>query len=159
MFLKLFSLAGAFLCFIVTTYLPTEPGLAANKKAHKRERSEIKKTRSVETTKNWEYQVLKDTMTVRIIEYYKAHSYCGTKPVTAMAICIDNKGDSLRIIELCPGPKDFKTGDLLDFYPYSHITQNKKSYEKYKMSDEYLDQYRFNTVNKTTFAKLSKHMY
>ncbi len=154
MFLKLFSLAGAFLCFVVNSYSPLQPGLT--------ERPKIKKTKAIlskESTKHWEYKVLKDTMTVRVIEYYKAHSYCGSTPVTAMAICIDNKGDSLRIIELCPGPKDFKTGDLLDFYPYNHITQNKKSYQKYKMSDEHIDQYRFNTVTRTTFAKLSKHMY
>ena len=162
MFLRSLLLAGAYLCFTAFSYKSSTSHFYGNKPGG-RDKPGTKKTneltvKSTETTKNWQYLVLKDTMTVRLVKYYKAYCYCGLSIVKAMAICVDNKGDSLRILELCPGPKDYHEGDLLDFYPYSHITQNQKTYEKYKISDEYVHQYSFNTINKTTFAKLSKHI-
>ncbi|MBL7935164.1 MAG: hypothetical protein JNM51_05070 [Bacteroidia bacterium] len=76
-------------------------------------------------TSKWDYKVYPDTQKLKIIDYYPAYALCGRVYMNAMAICFNIRGETIRVIETCPGPKEFKNGEIVFFYPNSIIPKDK----------------------------------
>jgi hypothetical protein len=80
---------------------------------------------------NWDYKVYPDTQKLKIIYYYPAYARCGRVSMNAMAICFNTRGETIRVIETCPGPKEFKDGEVVLFYPNSVIPKDKNPHLDY----------------------------
>ncbi len=108
-----------------------------------------------EISDKWTCVVYQDSIQLEMISYFKANFHCGTLIDNSLAICRDKKGDTLRVIELCPGPKDYKTGQLFTFATYKYITQDKKTYKKYFPDDESANEkFKYNHIEPTSFGRL-----
>lgn len=104
---------------------------------------------------NWISVIFRDTIQLEMVLYVKAYFYCGTFVDNAFAICKDEKGDTLRVIELCPGPKNYKTGQKFKFITYPFITKDKKTYQKHLPSDETAtERLNYIHIKPTSFGKL-----
>ncbi|MES2515924.1 MAG: hypothetical protein V4580_17350, partial [Bacteroidota bacterium] len=57
---------------------------------------------------NWDYRIYPDTEKLKMIEYYPAFAFCGRVYVNALAICVNTRGETIRVIDCSPGPKEFK---------------------------------------------------
>ena len=76
-------------------------------------------------TAKWDYRLYPDTQKLKIIDYYPAYALCGRAYMNAMAICFNTRGETIRVIETCPRPKEFKNGEVVFFYPSTTIPKDK----------------------------------
>ena len=79
------------------------------------------------TIKDWKYFLPERIMSVKVIAYSPALIFCGRSIENAMAIAIDNRGDSIRIIECYPGPKNILLGHSYKLYPDKKIPLDKNA--------------------------------
>lgn len=107
-------------------------------------------------TSKWNYIVYSGAQELKIIEYYPAYSRCGRLYVNAMAICTNSKGETIRIIETCPGPKKFKSGELVYFYPSSVIPRDTDPHLVYFDETLSLILKNYQEITETTFGQLKK---
>ena len=102
----------------------------------------------------WDYRVYPDTQKLKIIDYYPAFTHCGRVYVNAMAICFNTRGETIRVIDSCPGPKEFKNDEVVFFCPSSEIPKDKNPH--LFCIDEKLNSTlkKFSKVTITTYGKL-----
>ena len=65
----------------------------------------------------WEYFQLEDTITVTIIQHSPAPTYCGIVATASMTIASTEKGDTIRVIDLCNTSKEYTEGQTLKVVP------------------------------------------
>lgn len=68
------------------------------------------------TTSSWVFLQYEDSMEVEIIDYYSALTSCRRHVENALAIVLIDS-DTVRIIDMCPGPEAYNYGDTLVFLP------------------------------------------
>ncbi|HEX7415437.1 MAG TPA: hypothetical protein VF411_15450, partial [Bacteroidia bacterium] len=73
----------------------------------------------------WEYRIYPDTQKLKVIEYYPTFTRCGRALIYSVAICFNTRGETIRVIEICPGPKEFKKDQIVFFYPDKKIPDDK----------------------------------
>lgn len=104
---------------------------------------------------NWDFLVFKEPLEVEIIRYFPAFTRCNRSIDNAIALVVTNN-DTIRIIDECPGPKEYLEGEKALFTPSGTLPQNKE-----------IGLIRFNdnpnpsifegeNITKTSFGKLSK---
>lgn len=107
------------------------------------------------TTKDWKYFTLQDTIFVKVIAYSSAHTRCDRATENAMAIAQDNVGDTIRIIEVCPGPKNIEVGQLYILHFDQTIPENKNPNLIYIDNKPNSFIFKYPTIKKTTYGRLS----
>lgn len=107
-------------------------------------------------TAKWNYIVYPEAQELKVIEYYPAYSRCGRLYINAMAICTNTRGETIRVIETCPGPKNIKSGELVYFYPSSVIPRDTDPHLVYFDEKLILILKNYQEITTTTFGQLIK---
>lgn len=109
----------------------------------------------------WKYRIYPDTQKLKVIDYYPADTRCGGRVlIYSMAICFNTRGETIRVIEICPGPKKFKHDEIVLFYPDKNIPNDRNPHLPYIAEGEkekvnpFIEQYKIVTI--TTYGQL-KH--
>jgi hypothetical protein len=67
--------------------------------------------------RKWEYFQLEDTIVVKIIDHKPAFAFCGILATASMSIVETEKGDTIRVIDLCNTLDIYKKGQTLKVIP------------------------------------------
>jgi len=104
---------------------------------------------------SWDFFIANKTENVIIIDYYSAYTRCSRHIENALAI-VEYKNDTIRIIDMCPGPSDYSIGDTLTFEP------NEELMDKSNIGIIYIDGkqnpvlFKYKDVLKSTSGRLRK---
>jgi hypothetical protein len=109
----------------------------------------------------WEYRIYPDTQKLKVIEYYPASTRCGGFfSINSMAICFNTRGETIRVIEICPGEKKFKHDQIVFFSPDKNIPNDRNPhlpiiYEDGKEKvNPFIEKYKIVTI--TTYGQLKE---
>lgn len=71
----------------------------------------------------WEFFIGKEKQNVVIVDYYSAFTRCGRAIENGLAI-VEYDKDTIRIIDMCPGKRNYIIGDTLVFEPVKVFPEN-----------------------------------
>jgi hypothetical protein len=120
-------------------------------------RSDLGEPHDFSFEKKWDYFKLADTMVVTIIDHLPAPAACGVLATASLTIVQTEKGDTIRIIDMCNISDKYKKGQTIKVAPADKppfglttpftLTENLKT-KKFEPSTFDL------TVLKTTWGEL-----
>ena len=67
----------------------------------------------------WKYFKLKRTITIKIIHHTPPLSACGVLMTASSTIALTEKGDTIRILDLC-NIRSYKTGQIIKVNPFNY---------------------------------------
>ncbi|ASS49332.1 MAG: hypothetical protein A3D31_03590 [Candidatus Fluviicola riflensis] len=80
-------------------------------------KSDLEKPNDFSSEKKWGYFQLETMITVKIIEHLPAFAECGVLATASMTIAETEKGDTIRILDLCNTLDIYKPGQIINVSP------------------------------------------
>ncbi len=102
---------------------------------------------------SWDFFIVNKTEQIVIIDYYSAYTRCSRHIENALAI-VEYKNDTIRIIDRCPGPKDYSMGDTLMFEPSEELLDKRNIGIVYIEGKHNPALFKYKEVLKTTSGQL-----
>ncbi|WP_417602437.1 hypothetical protein [Owenweeksia hongkongensis] len=103
----------------------------------------------------WHFFVPKKTVRVEVVNYYSAFTRCNRSVDNGLAIVLSGL-DTIRIIDECPGVKNYMRGEKLLFIPNSNPPLNNELGIVYINEEPNPSIFSSRKIRKTAFGRLSK---
>ncbi len=108
-----------------------------------------------ELINSWDFFIGNKKVTVVIIDYYSAFTRCDRAIENGLAI-VEYENDTIRIIDMCPGERDYIIGDTLIFESEDKLFENNNLGIIYIDGNPNPILFKHRKVLKTTFGQLRK---